>query len=123
MAGYVAGTPSFSVVDISAIISTNGKYEGAVLLPSGKVLFVPRNAEKVGLFDPATDTFSLVGPIIAGDDKYIGGVLLLSGKVVFVPSKARNVGVFDPATDAFTTVDISTSTEVAKYRGCPHPQP
>jgi len=54
------------------------------------------DAEKVGIFDPATDVFSLVGAFISGSQKYLGGVLLPSGKVVFVPYDADHVGVFDP---------------------------
>jgi hypothetical protein len=56
-----------------------------VLLPSGKVAFVPYSADKVGIFDPATDTFSLVGDTISTTStteiQFRGGVLLPSGKV------------------------------------------
>jgi len=109
VAGYDAGTPSFATVDISATISTDSKYNGGVLLPSGKVVFVPYNADKVGIFDPSTDTFSTVGATISGSNKYRGGVLLPSGKVAFVPFEADKVGVFDPATDTFSTVGDTIS--------------
>jgi hypothetical protein len=96
VSGYDAGTPSFSSVDISGTISSDYKYSGGVLLPSGKVVSVPYSAANVGVFDPATDTLSLVGDAMFGSNKYSGGVLLPSGKVVFVPYGADNVGVFDP---------------------------
>jgi hypothetical protein len=113
VAGYDAGTPSFSTVDISGTISSGDKYRGGVLLPSGNVVFVPSNPAKVGIFDPVADTFTLVGATVSGG--YIGGVLLPSCKVVFVPFSANNIGVFDPATLAVSTVDIFWG--VYKYEG------
>jgi hypothetical protein len=88
-----------------------------VLLPSGKVVFVPYYADKVGIFDPATDTFATVGATISGGGtKYFGGVLLPSGKVVFVPYNADKVGIFDPATNTFSTVGATISGR-CKYFG------
>ena len=68
---------------------------------------MPYNAGSVGLFDPVTESFSLVGPTIPGCCKYNGGVLMPNGKVVFVPVTANDVGIFDPATDTFSTVGRS----------------
>ena len=65
--------------------------------------------EQVGMFDPASETFSRVGPSISGESKYVGGVLLPSGDVLFVPCNADSVAIFDPATYTVSLVggDIS----------------
>ena len=73
----------------------DGAYYGGVLLPDGRVVFVPSNADNVGLFDPSDDSFSSGPAHSMGDDAYFGGVLLPDGRVVFVPRNADNVGLFN----------------------------
>jgi len=33
-------------------------FYGGVLTPDGKVIFVPRNSDYVGIYDPDTDTYT-----------------------------------------------------------------
>ena len=77
---------------------------------NGKVVFVPRNAGGVGVFDPTTDMFSVVdiSGSISGVDRFDGGATAGDGRVVFVPweSFTAGVGVFDPKTDTFKLFDI-----------------
>ncbi|KAJ1476136.1 hypothetical protein T484DRAFT_1825943 [Baffinella frigidus] len=60
--GYTGGIPTFSTVDISAIISTNSKYRGGVLAANRKIVFIPNYANNVGLFDTVSNAFSTVDP-------------------------------------------------------------
>jgi len=109
----------FTTVNISGKVTGNFKYVGGVLTASCKVVFVPCDADVVGIFDPATSAFSVVdiSAKVRGRNKYFGGVLAPSGKVVFVPWHAAQVGIFDPSTHAFSVVDISAAATGAKYVG------
>ena len=82
-------------------------YEGGVLLPDGRVVFVPCNANNVGLYNPDDNTFTEGPDDGSGGDKYHGGVRLPDGRVVFVPSNANTVGLYDPqsAKPAYTLVE------------------
>ena len=43
---------SIEVVDISAQITMDDKFFGAVVAPNGKIIMGPRNANGIGIFDP-----------------------------------------------------------------------
>ena len=100
------------------------KYYGGVLLPDGRVVLVPYNANHVGLYDPSTDAWSEGTDdlsAVSSGSKYAGGVLLPDGRVLLVPSYANHVGLYDPSTDAWregtddlSAVSIST---YSKYYG------
>jgi len=77
--------------------SGSGGYGVGVLLPDGRVVFVPYSAASVGVYDPATNKFTMGPSAGSGTNKYMGGVLLPDGRVVFVPDNAVSVGVYDPA--------------------------
>jgi hypothetical protein len=78
-----------------------GAYAGGVLLPDGRVVFVPRDATQVAIFNPKTNATTVVGSSsdFPGSAAYIGGVLLPDGRVCFLPRNATQVAVFDPATN------------------------
>jgi hypothetical protein len=50
----------FTTVNISGTVTGNFKFVGGVLTPSYKVVFVPCDANAVGIFDPATSAFEAV---------------------------------------------------------------
>ena len=69
-----------------------GAYNGAVLLPDGRVLCVSSAATNIGIFNPVTNVFSTIasgGP----STSYWGGNLLPDGRVIFAPNNATTVGV------------------------------
>ena len=68
-----------------------------MLLPDGRVVLVPRAADRVGLYDPSTDAWTQGKDSLAaaGAVKYFGGVLLPAGRVVLVPNRADRVGLYD----------------------------
>jgi len=78
-------------------------YYGGVLVPDGRVIFVPLNATTIGIFTPSTNTYSTTGTT-AGGSTYFGGVLAPDGRVIFVPFGATTVGIFTPSTNTFSTV-------------------
>ena len=71
---FNATSKEFRCVDISSAVISNGeflfddddnpssnsKFRGAAMSQDGRVIFAPFNADCVGVFDPATDTFSCI---------------------------------------------------------------
>lgn len=76
-------------------------YDRATTLYDGRVVFPPRMADRVGIYDPINDTFT-EGPA-HGQAKpaYRGATTLYDGRVVFAPYFAENVGIFDPSDESF----------------------
>jgi hypothetical protein len=82
------------------------KFAGSVLIPDGRVVFVPHYSSKIGIFNPTDDTISVITPLGDGippnSGIFIGGVLTPSGNVVFSPANSANVCVFDPINLTFS---------------------
>ena len=100
---YANATPSYS-------IGSNFMNSGSVLLPDGRVLFVPINSGgTISFFNPYTGLSSYTTP--SGDlvGSYFGGVLLPTGNVVFVPNTS-NIGMYNPVTNSFKNVLQITTT-------------
>ena len=89
--GTIAGAPG------------GGAYVGGVLLPDGRVVFIPHNSTTIGIFNPATNAYSTIAGA-PGSAAYNGGVLLPDGRVVFVTFLGNTIGIFNPATNAFSTI-------------------
>ena len=54
------GDESFQLVDISAQLSSDRKFAGAVPAANGMIIFVPDAACNVGVFDPVDDSSQLI---------------------------------------------------------------
>lgn len=94
-------------------------YYGGVLLPSGKVFMVPgRNNPNAAIYDPDTDSMSLVGgfPASSGDAFY-GGVLLPNGEVFCVPRNTTDAYIYNEATNTVRTVSGFASGSDTFYGG------
>jgi hypothetical protein len=79
-------------------------YTGSVLLNNGRVLFVPNATNGIGLFNPATDQYSVVTPAgSALTGGYSGGILAPNGNVIFVSNTSTSIGVYNPATLTFSS--------------------
>jgi hypothetical protein len=82
------------------------KHAGCVLLPDGRVLFVPgASGTVVRLFDTRSRSLTSVNAQQSG---FSGGVLMPNGKVLFVPKGNAYIGLFDPATDTFALGPAAT---------------
>ena len=84
----------------------NNDYCGGVLLPDGRVLFVPSSASNIGIFNPTSGEFSTIVPrgLTAAAKKYRGGILTPNGNVIFVPFQTNNVGVYNPINAVFSNI-------------------
>jgi hypothetical protein len=74
----------------------NGAYSGTVLLPDGRVYFIPYNATTAKIFDPVTDSFTTPNGIFPGNDSYRSGFLLPDGRVCMPPFGAGKIAFYDP---------------------------
>jgi len=98
VAGFGAAADAWSEGKDGLSTGTSYKYAGGVVLPDGRVVLVPDNANHVGLYDPSTDGWSEGKDDLSAAGsvkKYWGGVLLPDGRVVLVPSLANHVGLYD----------------------------
>jgi hypothetical protein len=84
-------------------------FSGAVKADDGRIIFVPHHSLVVGIFDPATDTYT-AGPAhgreIGGNQMdlgaFCGGVKADDGRIIFSPMCSTRVGIFDPETNLYT---------------------
>ena len=90
-----SATPVFGNV----ITGTSG-FQGGVLIPGGRIVFVPGTNSSVGFYTPKTLKFEKV-IIPAPNESSSGGVLLPTGNVIFCP-QTSNIGVFNPLSFAFS---------------------
>ena len=94
----------FSTIVASGTLVTNG-FSASVLIPDGRVIFIPNNASTIGIFNPVTSTYTL-GPSATG---YSCGVLIPDGRVVCVPYTAANIGIYNPNTNTMELVTPGSS--------------
>lgn len=86
------------------------KYEGAIVMPNGKICFVPNKATRIGIYDPRTNTWT-DGPahnLTTTNGVFSGGTLLADGRVLMVPRSAHTTGIglfgiYDPVYNCFST--------------------
>ena len=74
------------------------------------MVFAPYNANVVGIFDVATNSFETVSTGTLTMDWKFSGAATVGSKVVFAPRDANVVGMFDVATNSFETVSTGTLT-------------
>jgi hypothetical protein len=100
---------AYGSVDAAGLDAMTTKFGGdGVTVWDGRVIFAPLTSAAVGVFDPATNAFTLVPA--GGDAQCKGGALANDGRVVFAPAADHSfVGVFDPETDTFTKFDAGVA--------------
>jgi hypothetical protein len=98
--------------------SGSSAFAGSVLLPDGRVLFVPQNASNVGFFTPATGAYSnvVVPGISAATNKFRGGVLVPNGNVVFIPWNNSNVGLYNPVANVYSNIQVGAAAAGSGFR-------
>jgi hypothetical protein len=77
-------------------------------------MLVPLNYASIGIYNPATNTYSN-GPTVVGGGKFLGGVLLPDGRVMLVPWGYASIGIYNPATNTYS--DGPTITGTGKFIG------
>jgi len=79
-----------------------GSYSGAILTPSGNVVFVPLSSSNIGVYNPSALTFANV---VAPGGSYAGAVLDPLGNVVMVPANSSsNIGTFNHLLGTFSNI-------------------
>lgn len=98
--------------------SGSSAFGGSVLLPDGRVLFVPQNASNVGFFTPATGAYSnvVVPGITPVTNKFRGGVLVPNGNVVFIPFNNSNVGLYNPVANIYSNIQVGAAAAGSGFR-------
>jgi hypothetical protein len=91
---YNPTTKVLSTVAISAS-SITGTFNTGTLLPTGNIIFYPSYAcSNIGMFDPASLTYSNLADTGIRNSSVVGGTLTPAGQVVLVP-RTQNVSVVD----------------------------
>jgi hypothetical protein len=75
---------------------------GATLAPDGRVIFAPFDSVNVGIFDPATDTYTSGPAHGEGSNAFRGATLAPDGRVIFAPRDSSNVGIVSQLLDIAT---------------------
>jgi hypothetical protein len=88
-----------------------------IRLRDGRILFVPCNSKKIGLFDPKTNVYSDGAAHGQGDNAFGGGVHLPDGKVLLVPRNSKNIGLYNPVTGIYTNSAVHGCGKQAFYSG------
>jgi hypothetical protein len=114
-----ATSPTPVYGNVAAGPGGSSAYGGSVLLPDGRVLFVPQSGSNVGFFNPATSQFTSVVPagLSASSGQFRSGVLVPSGNVVFIPWNSSNVGVFNPLTYEYSNIAVGAMGGTYKFQG------
>ena len=91
-----------ALTTVATGITGSKKFQGGCVLPDGRVLLQPNGATCVGVFNPATNSFTTYGTVPSG--AYAGGCCLIpDGRVVFCPNGQTNIGIFNYQTNSYTT--------------------
>ena len=112
-----AMTPS-TLVSFSTLAATASDlaFSGAVVVPNGKIICIPYDHTKIGIFDPSTGTYTDGPTAGSGASKFSGAVMHTNGKVYLVPHDYTNVGEYDP--DANTYADkVYAGASGVKFSG------
>lgn len=90
-------------------------YYGALTLPDGDILLLPRNNHKMIRFTPGSTTVTQVGTSSGGSFNFGGFCLAPNGMVYVVPENQSNVYKYDYTDNSMTSI---ASGITAKYTSC-----
>jgi len=85
-----------------------------VLLPDGKVFFVPYNSTKAAIYNPVTDSYTFTGSVYPGNAAYRSGTLTSDGRVCMLPFGASKIAYYDTRT-SLTSFTASIGSAAFKY--------
>ena len=114
---FGSGVP---LLNTTTLAYTPGFYYGAITVPDGRVIFTPGGSGNVGIYNPATNSFTtiLVGAVGAGFP-WLTGTLLQDGRIAWSPDggvAGRGVGIFNPSTNTFTSTNGTvTGTDIYEW--------
>jgi len=119
-------THEVNVSHKTGVSSGGDDYNGAVLHPNGNIYLVPRNANNVGVYNYAANTFSATTPgltgLVSSGWKWGGGCLAPNGKIYCGPNSFRNsvliIDPYTPSLDQTTIAGMSTWVRYGWSYGC-----
>ena len=105
---------SLTFVDITATVGASGSFTymfASAAATGDLVVFVPEDADGVGIYDTTTSTFELldISATLGACCKFFAAATAGNGQVVMAPMGADGVGVYDPASSEFRYLDISAA--------------
>lgn len=101
---------------LGSLLAGNSAYSGGVLLPNGRVFFIPYNANAPIIYDPVTDTYSTsAGVAYPGNAGYVDGFVLPDGRVCMPPYGASKIAYYDPFTNITSFSSNVGSVTSLKY--------
>ena len=69
---------------------------------NGKIIMIPYNSSHIGVYDPATNTYT-DGPLHnRGTAAFEKGILIYDGKIILIPKNSSHIGVYDPEKNTYT---------------------
>jgi streptogramin lyase len=107
-----ATNPIYTSISMTKVSSET--HSGGLLLPGGRVLFVPYTSNKLRIFDPKTNTVTTMD-IPSGSALYSGAVLLKNGLVILAPYN-NYIGFFNPINNIYTSTQYAQFNS-ADFRG------
>jgi len=94
-------------------------YSSSVLMPDGRVVFVPSTSRSIGIFDTKTNIFSNVLPTgltaAAGGWGWNSGVLLPNSNIAFIPGSNSYIGFYNPYLNTISLGPFITTADA--FRG------
>jgi hypothetical protein len=122
MAPYGAAVPNVGIVDLTTNTFSSGascitdaatasRYEGAVVMRSGNICFVPNRATRIGIYNPIANTWR-DGPLhvdVSAVSAFTGGTLLPDGRVLMFPRGQGYYGIYDEVADTFLLGPYATA--------------
>ena len=98
-----------SGTEVTPTGSYNTQNIGGATLPSGKVMFQPRNSGGAfTIYDPATNTATNSGKSLGENFEYMGCVPHTNGNVYVMPFNGQEVSYYNETANTWTDVDVSS---------------
>ena len=106
---YDPSTFKFTQLNIAV---TEGIKNG-MLLPDGRVCFIPGEGRYITFWNPQTDIVTTSTIDLGMSESYNGGTLLADGKILLTPFKRQDgTVIYDPVTDTVTHIYSSAFTSI-----------
>lgn len=101
------GDPAPAHERAAAYSQNDPAFYGGVAAPTGEVIFAPYVSSDVGIYDPATRSYTS-GPthgegLDVFPSAFSGAALAPTGEVIFAPANSDHVGIYDPVSRTYTS--------------------
>ena len=108
--------PSYATItanSYSAVVCSAKSFYGGVLLPDGRVVFIPQSSSNVGIFYTSNNTYTNAVSI---GTQYNGGCLLPDGRVAICPYSPTTWALYNPVNN--TVAQYGTVPANSQFVSC-----